>query len=203
MDPHGVVDSFRAQGLNAQPAKRLQQIVQNRFAATDEAGREAAPERPTSALQHSLPGHIVLPLSRTVEAVSVALDGETPSLIALDNEIDTVSTALDLRLNAIRFDRAENLAGEESYVVLLREVLAAGRSALEPPLSRSVWKRGVEAGLIATPFVADASDDEAVMQRSHFHWVLFSLFVMDSVGRCGDQGSGRVRRPLAVAPFEC
>lgn len=34
--------------------------------------------------------------------------------------------ALDLRLNAIRFDRAENLAGEESYVVLLREVLIGG-----------------------------------------------------------------------------
>ena len=37
--------------------------------------------------------------------------------------------ALDLRLNAIRFDRAENLAGEESYVLLLREALIGGSPA--------------------------------------------------------------------------
>ncbi len=34
--------------------------------------------------------------------------------------------ALDLRLNSIRFDRVENLAGEESYVLLLREALIGG-----------------------------------------------------------------------------
>ena len=37
--------------------------------------------------------------------------------------------ALDLRLNAIRFDRAENLAGEESYVMFLREALIGSSPA--------------------------------------------------------------------------
>ena len=34
--------------------------------------------------------------------------------------------ALDVRLDAVRFDRTENLAGEEAYVLLLREVLIGG-----------------------------------------------------------------------------
>ena len=34
--------------------------------------------------------------------------------------------ALDVQLDAIRFDRCENLAGEESYVLLLREALIGG-----------------------------------------------------------------------------
>ncbi|MFM2093193.1 MAG: hypothetical protein RIS70_317, partial [Planctomycetota bacterium] len=34
--------------------------------------------------------------------------------------------ALDVMLNAVRYDRAENLAGEESYVHLLREALFGG-----------------------------------------------------------------------------
>ena len=37
--------------------------------------------------------------------------------------------ALNLRLNAIRFDRAENLAGEESYVMFLREALIGSSPA--------------------------------------------------------------------------
>ncbi len=37
--------------------------------------------------------------------------------------------ALDLRLNAVRFDRVENLAGEESYVMFLREALIGGSPA--------------------------------------------------------------------------
>jgi hypothetical protein len=34
--------------------------------------------------------------------------------------------ALDIRLDAVRFDRVENLAGEEAYVLLLREALIGG-----------------------------------------------------------------------------
>lgn len=69
--------------------------------------------------------------------------------------------ALDLRLDAIRFDRSENLAGEESYVLLLREALIGGspdRSAIllkgcgpQPQarllhLDRSFWLEALPGG---------------------------------------------------------
>lgn len=46
--------------------------------------------------------------------------------------------ALDLRLNSLRFDRVENLAGEETYVLLLREALIGG----SPTQSAIVLKHG-------------------------------------------------------------
>ncbi len=93
------------------------------------------------------PPHTVLASGapRSVAAIFISVSPDQSTLVRVAGEDGTVASA-------------------ESFgapIVLLREVLAAGRTALEPPLSRSLWKRGAEAGIVAAPFVANATDDEA------------------------------------------
>ena len=100
MDPHGVVDRLSAQGLDTKRLQRLHEVSKNCLSPPDKARREAAPERPAGAFEHSLARHVVLPLTRAVEAVAVALDREAASFVAFNDEVDAVAAAGHLRLDA-------------------------------------------------------------------------------------------------------
>ena len=78
----------------------LHQVVHNGLATAHEARRETSPEGPASPLEHALAHHVVLPLTRAVEAVAVALDGQASPFVALNDEVDAVATAGHLRLDA-------------------------------------------------------------------------------------------------------
>lgn len=97
-DPDRVIDEFGPERLNPKTLKHLQQVIDDIVAAKSKTRCETTPERPPRPLKNALTGHIIRPLARAVETVAVAFDGKAAALTALNDKVDTVCAAFNLRL---------------------------------------------------------------------------------------------------------
>jgi hypothetical protein len=99
--PYRVVDGLRAKWLNPELGQRLNQVADNLVATPRETRCKATPEGPTGPLKNSLARHIVRPLARAVELVTVTLDGQAATLCTLDNKVNPKASTGHLRLYAV------------------------------------------------------------------------------------------------------
>ena len=88
-------------GLNSYAHKRFEKIIEHTIGVPVIAGSETAPEAPADTFENALPPHILPPLLRTVETITVAFNGQTPSIRTLDNHINTIANRPDLALHSV------------------------------------------------------------------------------------------------------
>jgi len=100
-DPDSVVNGLRPQRLDTLLLEGLEQVIEHFLTPAHETRCKGAPEGPAGAFKHSLSCHVGGPLTWPVVAVSITLNGQSPPFLAFDNEVNEVTSARNLRLNAV------------------------------------------------------------------------------------------------------